>query len=226
MNKRAMKMTIDSMPRRCKPLFLFLFLLLAPAAQAGESLPGCLALAATDPDQAQAAASAWLRRQPQSPDAMQCRATALFNVGDFVAAAVQFSRLARATTPEKAAAVFYDKAAWAYMRAQQNAAAEQELINAIEHDPGNRQYRQDHAVALMNKERYWDAVKELDYVLQHTPRAAEALALRADCWLRLGQGSRARHDAKLALELQPQQELAQAIINKLAAASDAAEDTP
>ncbi len=216
---------VSTRPRRKPPtlrLLLFL-LLLAPAAQAAGDLPACLAKAESDPDQAQAAASAWLQRQPQSRDAMQCRALALFNVGDFLASAVQFSRLARATRPDKAAAVFYGKAAWAYMRAQQNAASVQELINAIERAPDDMQYRHDYAVALMNAERYWDAVKELDLVVRRDTRAAESLALRADCWLRLGQGSRARADALRALELEPQQKLAQAVVDKLLALSSDAD---
>lgn len=211
-------MTLGFRHQRRKLLFLAFLTITAPAQ--ADDLAGCLAMVAKDPDQAQAVASVWLRRDPQSHDAMQCRAAALFSVGDFTAAAVQFGRLARLTAAEKPAAVFYDKAAWGYMRAKQNAAAEQEIINAITHDPQNPLYRQDHAVALMNAERYWDAVRELDPVIKLNPRAVDALATRADCWLKLGQGSRAKHDAKRVLEIQPNHELAQAVVNKLLSATD------
>ncbi|MGB4100348.1 MAG: hypothetical protein WBK91_00355 [Alphaproteobacteria bacterium] len=221
-------MTIVSQTQRCKlPALLLIFLLAGlPVAQAAEGRDACLAKAETDPDQALAQANVRLRLAPQDQSAMQCRALALFNSAEFLAAAMQFSRLARAVAQDKTAAVHYGKAAWAYVRAQQSGAAAQEFINAIERDPGNMQYRQDYAMALMDGEHYWDAVRELNHVVRRNSRAVAALALRADCWLRLGQRSRARADAIRALEIHPDEKLARAILDKIKLQSSDAEDAP
>ena len=204
-------MTLDFWPRQCK--ILLVLLSLSTRVEAFD-LSACLASANTDPDQAQAAATVWLKKSPNSQPAQLCRATALFNLSEYVPAAVQFSQLARITTPDPAAAELYDKAAWSYMRGHQNAAAEQEFINTIEHNPDNPQYRYDHAVSLMNNERFWDAINELNFVLKRNQQNTEALALRADCWLKLHQDSRARHDARAALAIQSNHELALAILKQ------------
>ncbi|MEJ0063725.1 MAG: hypothetical protein WDO70_11170 [Alphaproteobacteria bacterium] len=176
----------------------------------------CLAVAENDPDRAMVDSGIALRQNPGDRDAMLCRATAEFNIGDFPAAGRHFHDLARAAGQDnKIVAGMLAKAGWAFLRAGNAKVAEQELALAVHRDPGNMQYWQDHAAALMSLERYWDAVRELDYVIKRDPTAADALAFRADCWLKLGQDAKARSDSQAALALKPKHDLASAVAVKL-----------
>jgi Flp pilus assembly protein TadD len=195
---------------------VFVVLCLGWALPVQAQQPACLALVQRDPDHAFVLAEDALRLNPADHDALLCRATAAFQIGDFTNAAKDFARLAVAEPDKPEAARLYSKAGWSLMRANQPAAAGKAFAAAIKFAPKQAAYWQDHATALMQAEQYWDARRELDYALQLAPRDAALWALRADCWLKLGTPARARSDARQALALQPEQPMALAIIQKVA----------
>lgn len=207
-------MKLDSLLPRCKFVMLGLIVgLLALPVQAVEQ--SCMAQAQIMPDQAQLLALRQLAQNQNDDEARLCLATAAFMIGDFKLAAQYFQRLARAEiVPEKAARL-YSKAGWAFMRANQPAAAGKEFATAIKQMPKMQIYWHDHVVALMQTEQYWDAQHELDYALGLAPQEAALWALRADCWMKLGVSAKAKSDARQALTLQADNALALGVWHKV-----------
>ncbi len=194
---------------------LGLFLLFAAPARAEPD--DCLKQVEPTPDHALAQAGARLKANPRDAAALLCAATAEFNIGAYHEAATYFLQLAAQQAQPAEAARAYGKAGWAAMRANDLKSAGAAFARVIKLTPKDPVAWQDHATVLMQSEQFWEAKRELDYALRLAPNDANALALRADCWLKLNIPAQAKKDARQALSLQPEQELAHGVLQKIAA---------
>jgi Flp pilus assembly protein TadD len=181
------------------------------------TVPPCLQLAETAPEQATALAMASLARNPADATARFCHATAAFFSGRFQAAGMEFRQLAAATPAPEAASTLHSKAGWAFARANMLQEAANSFATAAKLTPQNPSVWQDHATILMQTEQFWDAQRELDYALTLSPQNATLLALRAQCWFKLGATAKAKQDATAALALDPHEPLARALLQKITA---------
>jgi Flp pilus assembly protein TadD len=172
----------------------------------------CAQQAESAPELALATAAQRLAQNPEDVQVFACRAMAHFTLGDFAAAAGDFTRAAIATKDATEAARLHNHAGWALARSDDRTQAGKAFAMAIRLRPQEAGYWQDHAMVLMQNEQYWDAQRELDYALKLAPKQAALWGLRAEVWRKLGMSAKARSDAQMALSLQPDEIMAQSVL--------------
>ncbi|HYH19500.1 MAG TPA: hypothetical protein VD995_12865 [Azospirillum sp.] len=167
-------------------------------------MQACTRLAETRPDAALDSAQAWQERGG-GDRAQLCKALALFHKGDFKTAGARFEELAPRLGKDdpQAAATLFGRAGWAWLRAGENARAENAYGEALKRQPDDVDLRIDRAFARAEAERYWDAVADLDAAIAHDSTRPEAFLYRAAARKALSQYREALHDVARALELKP-----------------------
>lgn len=191
-------------------LAAFALLVLPPLAQAQDgpvftSRAACIERAEALPDFALAEARLW-ERQGGGADARLCQALAQMLRGDWEAAAPMLeasaSELARESLVVRAN--LWSRAATAWSNIHKFDKAEAALGQALALTPKDPQLLLDRAILRAGAERYWDVVADLDKVIEHSPKLAEAWLLRAQAYHVLAQDSKAMSDVVQALQLSPQ----------------------
>lgn len=184
-------------------LTAFLLLLTSPLPAAAlapeQKLAQCLKHAEQTPDDGAAEAGAWVKKGG-GERARLCRAFAQFHRGEFLSAAQEFQALAQLQVKQnpKQAASLYAQAGLAYARLNDHARAETQYAAALKLEPQDPEIWMDRAVERASAERYWEAIDDLNRALTIMPEMTEALRLRGQAWVKLGQDSKARADFERA----------------------------
>jgi regulator of sirC expression with transglutaminase-like and TPR domain len=165
----------------------------------------CLTRADALPDFAYEEAKLW-ERQGGAADARLCQALALMLRGDWALAAPALEASARELDKEPRAgrADLWARAALSWTNAKQPDKADAAYAQALTLMPGNVQILMDRAISRAGQERYWDAIADLDKVIEKAPKMSEAWLLRAQAHHVLALDSKAKTDVEMALQLSPQ----------------------
>ncbi len=178
----------------------------ATAVAAGPSprqkLEACLKKAEDLPDIAEANASTWLKHGGGEP-ARFCHAAAQFNREEFSSSAHEFAALAALhdKNDPRHAAELHARAGLGFMRANDNKNAENEYATALKLEPDDPEIWVDRATERAAAERYWDAISDLNHALGIMPDMADALRLRGQAWMKLGNSKNAAADFNAAGEI-------------------------
>ncbi len=185
-------------------------LVLPPLAQAEDgpifaSRTHCVERAEALPDFALAEARLW-ERQGGGADARLCQALAQMLRGDWETAAplLEASAIELTREPLVARANLWSRAATAWSNIHKNDKAEAAIGQALALTPKDPQLLLDRAILRAGAERYWDAVADLNKVIEHAPKLTEAWLLRAQAYHVLAQDSKSMSDVVQALQLSPQ----------------------
>lgn len=167
----------------------------APRPGADQKLTRCMHRAEQSPDHAAAEAEAWLKNGG-GDKAMVCHAFTQFHRGEFEAAAREFASLAarHEKGDPKQAASLHVEAGLSFVRAGKPEAAETEYAAALVLEPHDPDIWLDRATARAAAERYWEALEDAGKALEIMPDMPEALRLRAQVRVKLGQDSAAKSD--------------------------------
>lgn len=178
----------------------------APAAIDGgdRTYENCTRLAHTNPDAALEAALSW-QDMGGGGAARHCAAVALFDLGQFSQAAKRFEALAESlkAAPANARAAMLAQAGASWFRAGDIKRAYAVQTSALKLDPGNPDYLMDRATTLAAAKNYWEAIDDLDTVIEADPKRVEALILRASAYRFVDAMPLAREDAERAHKLSP-----------------------
>jgi tetratricopeptide (TPR) repeat protein len=169
------------------------------AASTDQQLTRCLHRAEQLPDQAAAEASVWLKKGG-GDQARLCLAFAQFHRGDFAEAARGFAAQAarRAKNDRVQGATLHVQAGLAAMRAGDLQLAEAQYAAALKLEPQDPEIWLDRAMTRAAAERYWDALDDVNEALAIMPDMPEALRVRAQVRVKIGQDSSARSDLEAA----------------------------
>ena len=187
---------------------IFSVLILSPLTlSAAEPLPkakleACLKKANDLPDIAEAEAVSWLKHGG-GEYARLCHASAQFNRNEFIDAAREFSVLAAMhdkNDPHHAAEL-HARSGLSYMRGGELKSAETEYAIALKLEPDDPEIWMDRATERAGAERYWDAISDLNRALSILPEMTDALRLRGDAWIKLGNVKNANADYSLAEQI-------------------------
>jgi len=167
------------------------------SAQEGASplLEKCLKRADDLPDIAAAESDVWIKKGGGN-EAHLCRAFAQSNRGMHVDAAREFWSLASLYRKTDAArTVMMDNlAGQEFMRAKDMKNAEARFTESIKIAPHDLTALIGHAEVLMEMERYWDALDDLNHALKLAPDNVDALRQRGRAWAQLGNDKNAEED--------------------------------
>ncbi|MDD5585855.1 MAG: hypothetical protein PHY92_02725 [Alphaproteobacteria bacterium] len=180
-------------------IFLFPVVVSANNAQADTKITKCLQRAEQWPDQAAAAAQAWMKNGGGDA-ARVCYAFAQFHRGEYNSAAQEFGTAAAALERKnrKQAASLHAQAGLAAMRANDRKKADSEYAAALRLEPQDPDIWIDRATARAASEHYWEALDDLNRALTIMPDMPEALRLRGQVRVKLGQDSSAKTDFERA----------------------------
>jgi tetratricopeptide (TPR) repeat protein len=173
--------------------------------QAAETTYGrCMKLAHAAPDKALAEAKAWLK-SGGGQEARHCRAVALITKGQYRRGAQLLTGLAgdikgadSGLKPELLA-----QAGQAWLMAGESAHAVAQFTEALGSDPKNAGLLTNRAIAFGLQNRFWEAIDDLNTVLDLAPGMAEAWLLRAAAYRKLSAFELAAADAERAIALAP-----------------------
>lgn len=173
-------------------------------AETPSNLQACLKHTDDMPDIAAAEADAWAKKGGGF-QARLCHAFAQFKRQDFLSAAHEFAALAGSIDPKdvQQAASLYAQAGLSFTRAGKIQDAEQEYATALKLNAVDPGIWLDRAAERATTEHYWDAVGDATQALKLNPKNAEALRLRAQIWVKLGNTSKAEDDFVAAEALDP-----------------------
>lgn len=168
-----------------------------------QELEACLKKAEDLPDIAEAEASTWLKHSGGAP-AHFCHAAAEFNRGEFSSSAHEFASLATLCekTDRSHAAELHTRAGLGFMRANDNKDAESEYAVALKLEHDDPEIWIDRATERAAAERYWDAISDLNQALSIMPDIPDALRLRGQAWMKLGNPKNAGADFALAEQIE------------------------
>lgn len=164
----------------------------------------CLSQARNTPKTAIETAGQWEGLGGGLP-ARHCRALATLVLGEFEAAAVMLEDMA--TTGRATAAIkvgLLRQAAQAWSEAGQEDRSMGVLQAALHIDPHDPGLLEDHALHLASQDKMWEAVDDLNAVLDQRPNQVSALVLRAAAYRRLGSLDLAQADLQRAERSEPQ----------------------
>ena len=178
---------------------------LAQGATVFANRGACLTRAEELPDFALEEAKLW-EHQGGGADARLCQALAQMLRGAWEQAAPALEASAAEMVLEKPAmrANLLSRAGSAWSNAHKLPQAEAALGKALALTPRDPQLLMDRAIARAGMERYWDAIADLDRVVELAPKLAEAWTLRAQAHHILALDAKALVDVEEALRLSPQ----------------------
>lgn len=193
------------MHRRPATFIVFAALAAAPAPAAeldhAAEYRACMALAAENPDEAFEKALVW-SDLGGGDAARHCAAKALMGLGQHDEAARRFEALAQEIMAEPAfKAQILGHAAQAWLMGGQTERAHEVLVAALKLNPGDVDLLVDRAVVLATKEKYQDAIDDLDRALAGDPSRTQVFVFRASARRRLGDVEGAEADVERALAL-------------------------
>ena len=176
-----------------------------PVEGGAKTYKNCMALANKDPDAALEAAFGW-QDMGGGDAARHCVAVALFNLGQFAQAAVRFENLAGVmqTAPKTERARVLAQAGTAWMRAEDLERAHAAQSAALRLAPNDSEILIDRAMTLAGAKNYWEAIDDLNRVLEAQPNRVDALILRASAYRFVDALPLARQDADAAFRLAPE----------------------
>lgn len=165
----------------------------------------CMRLAEKDPDAALEAALAW-QDMSGGGAARHCSAAALFNLGQYEQAAKRFQAvadaMAEAPAPERVAMLAQAGAAWFRAGKLEKAFATQSAALTLVSD--DSELLIDRAMTLGAAKNYWEAIDDLNRVLEADPDRVDALILRASAYRFVDAMPLAREDVAAAYRLAPE----------------------
>ena len=184
------------------------FLLAAPLGAADNSERGryenCMRLARTDPGTAFETALAW-QELGGGDAARHCSAVALIGLEQYAQAATRLEALAKAMTaadaPSRAAIMGQAGTAWFQAEDYDRAFAAQSA--ALEQAPNDLELLIDRAMTLAGAKNYWEAIDDLNRVIEADPSRYDALILRASAYRFVDALPLAREDAEAAAHIAP-----------------------
>lgn len=173
-----------------------------PPADASAEYRRCIERAAEQPLEALADADGWAARGGGDP-ARHCAALALLNAGRAREAAERLERLAdewQRPRPELRAEVLA-QAGRAWVEAGDPSRANAVFTTALQISPNNIEVYVDRAEALAAAGSYWEAIDDLNHVIELNPRRADALAMRAAAYRYVESLELAAADAEQAVAI-------------------------
>ena len=164
----------------------------------------CMNLAHKDPDGALEAALAW-QDMNGGGAARHCGAVALFNLGQYQQAAKRFKAVADAMgdAPSEARAAMLAQAGAAWFRAEQLEKAYAIQSAALKLAPNDSEILIDRATTLGAARNYWEAIDDLNQVIEADPERTDALILRASAYRFVDALPLAQQDVDAAYRLAP-----------------------
>ena len=193
--------------RRLPATLLLAALLAAPAGAAyakDRQYENCMRLARTDPGQGFEVALAW-QDLGGGQAAQHCVAVALIGLNQFVQAAERLEALAAAMLPASDAhrAAILGQAGTAWFSAEDYDRAYAAQSAALKLSPGDPELLVDRAMTLAGAKNYWEAIDDLNRVIDANPNRYDALILRASAYRFVDALPLAREDAEAAYRLAP-----------------------
>jgi Flp pilus assembly protein TadD len=187
----------------CLALVLWVSTANAATSPANQKLEACLKKAEELPDIAAANAELWFK-QGGGEDARFCHASAQFNRGEYVLAGRGFASLGAShdKNDPSHAAQLHARAGLSFMRADDTKDADKEYGQALVLEQNDPEIWMDRATFRASTEHYWDAISDLNQALKITPEMSEALRLRGQCWLKLGNEKNADADFVAAEDIE------------------------
>lgn len=164
----------------------------------------CLDLAHTDPQRGYDDAEAWHNIGGGFP-AQHCAAVSLIGLKRYPEAAARLEGLANAmmqAAPEMRADAL-EQAGQAWLLANRPNEAKAAFDSALAFVPKNLEVLIDRAEALALGGKFFDAIDDLNTVLDQTPNRVDALVYRASAYRQLGSLDLALDDVERALRLDP-----------------------
>lgn len=164
----------------------------------------CMRLARTDPGQGFEVALAW-QDLGGGHAAQHCVAVALIGLNQFVQAAERLEALAAAILPASDAhrAAILGQAGTAWFRAEHYDRAFAAQSAALKLTPDDPELLVDRAMTLAGAKNYWEAIDDLNRVIEDNPNRYDALILRASAYRFVDALPLAREDAEAAYRLAP-----------------------
>ncbi|MEX2454505.1 MAG: tetratricopeptide repeat protein [Rhodospirillaceae bacterium] len=176
----------------------------AREAAMAKSYSECMALARSDPAKAVGRAAAW-EREGGDEGARHCAAVALLNSGEYEEAARRLESLA-ATTHKPGTVVkseLYAQAGQAWLIAGKAEEALAVQTKALEIGGPQPELLIDRAITRASLGRYFEAIDDLNEVLDRDGGRVDALVLRATAWRKLENLDLALDDIGRAVEFAP-----------------------
>lgn len=175
----------------------------ATPSTTNQKLEACLKKAEELPDIAAANAEYWFKHGG-GEDARFCHASAQFNRGEFVLAGRGFASLGSAHDKDdrRHAAQLHARAGLSFMRAYDAKNASKEYGEALTLEQNDPEIWMDRATFRASTEHYWDAISDLNQALKITPDMSEALRLRGQAWMKLGNSKNAGADFLAAEDIE------------------------
>ena len=164
----------------------------------------CLRQADRDAAAAFETANSWAERGGGYP-ARHCGAMALFRLGLYEQAALRLEQLASDMTRGEGdlTADALAQAAQAWLMARKPERAHRALTQAIRLRPRDVDLLIDRAITLAEAKNYWEAIDDLNLVLQINPRRGDARVLRASAYRYVDSLELAAEDVAAALVIDP-----------------------
>ena len=171
----------------------------------GGNYEKCMRRARTDPDQGLETALAWQERGG-GVAARHCAAVSLIRLGQYAQAAQRLKALAGdmkdAGAADRAAILAQAGTAWFQAGDFTRAHAMQSAALAL--SPGDPEILIDRALTLAGEKKYWEAIDDLNQVVNADSDNFAALALRASAYRFVDVLGLAREDAAAAYRLAPE----------------------
>lgn len=180
----------------------------AAAAQTGGGAAAtytqCLALAQDDASAALRMAEEWITLGGGNP-ARHCAAMALLGLLRYNDAAIRLQTLVDllADAPVERRAAALEQAAQVWLLAGRPERAEQDLSAAIALRPDDAELLISRAIARASATDYWNAIDDLNLVIDAEPNRLDALVLRATAYRYLDSLELARQDVERAVAIAP-----------------------
>lgn len=189
-------------------------------------LEACIARLEDDPEGAYEDGLAWTN-EGNRPLARQCTALALIALGHAAEGAARLETLANAENAGgvRQRVIFLTQAGNAWILAGAFEAALVTLDNAIRLSPYDPELKVDRAAALVELERWSEAVEDLDAIQNQLPLNKDILKLRAEAHLNLENFEQAEQDINAAMHLDLQDVQTLVLRGRIREAKRLAEDT-
>jgi tetratricopeptide (TPR) repeat protein len=168
-----------------------------------ETYKFCLDMARSYPEQGFEFAGKWVGLSGGEP-AKHCRAVALLGLREYGEAATRLEELAQGSKQDNAVrAGMLAQAAQAWLLGGETERAYAVQTSALQLVPRDVAILMDRATTLAEAKNYWQAIDDLNVVLEIAPQNVDALAFRASAYRMVEADDLAFDDAERALSLDP-----------------------